>query len=256
MNLAVLVLLSVVYLFDTPVGGPNGGTWVGYTYGVLATAGIVYLMWFGIRKRSYHARYTTLQGCLSAHVWLGVSLGVIVPLHSGFSFGMNVHTLAYALMMVVVLSGIWGAMQYGSLAPQIQSHRGGATLKKLLEQQLLLNNEIQSLGYQKSDAFLALIQKIDFEFNPSFWAAVLGRGPSTISTAQTASLLDVLPEKEHEDAVKVIKLIDRKQELVQTMLTEVKIMARLKLWLYLHLPVSFALLAALAVHIFSVFYYR
>lgn len=256
MNVAVLVLLSVVYVIDTPVGGPSGGSVVGYTYGALATAGILYLMWFGIRKRSYHARRTTLQGCLSAHVWLGISLAIIVPLHSGFSFGLNVHTLAYALMMVVVLSGIWGAMQYGSLAPQIQSHRGGATLKKLLEQQVLLNNEIQSLAYQKSDAFLALIQKIDFEFSPSFWSAIMGRAPAAISTAQTATFLSGLPDKEHDDAMKLVKLVDRKQELVQTTLNEVQILARLKLWLYIHLPVSFALLAALAIHIFSVFYFR
>ncbi len=87
-NIIVLGFLVAIYVHDTPIGGRNGGTAVGYVYGSLATAGILYLMWFGIRKRSYSAKYTTLKGCLSAHVWLGIALSIIVPLHAGFHFGL------------------------------------------------------------------------------------------------------------------------------------------------------------------------
>lgn len=255
-NLVVLSLMALIYVFDSSVGGQNGGTWIGYIYGGLATAGILYLMWFGIRKRSYSSAASSLKGCLSAHVYLGISLALIVPLHSGFSFGMNVHTLAYALMVFVILSGIWGAMQYSSLAPQIQSHRGGATLKKILEQQLLLSNELQGLGFQKSDSFLKLINKLDFQYRPSIWKAVFGARPNIVSKKETAELLAAIPANEHADGLKLITLVNRKKELVTTMMDEVKTMARLKVWLYIHLPVSFALLVAVFIHIISVFYYH
>ena len=256
LNLALLAVLCFIYVADAPLGGPNGGTVLGYTYGGLATAGILYLMWFGIRKRSYHAATTTLKGCLAGHVWLGISLAIIVPLHSGFSFGCNVHTLAYVLMMIVVISGIWGAIQYGSLAPEIQSHRGGATLKKLLEQQLLLSNEIQGLAHQKSDSFLKLLNRVDFTYRPSLLGALFGERPKQVGKKETAELLIGIPAGEQSDALKLIALVDRKHDLISTLMDEAKVMAKLKIWLFLHLPVSFGLLAALAIHIFSVFYYH
>ena len=47
----------------------------------------------------------------------------------------------------------------------------------------------------------------------------------------------------------------RKQELLARVRRDVAYKARLDLWLYLHVPASIALLAALTAHIFSVFYY-
>ena len=255
-NLIVLVGLVIVYLQDSPIGGRNGATAVGYTYGSLATAGILYLMWFGIRKRSYSSKYTTLKGCLSAHVWLGIALVIIVPLHAGFHFGVNVHTLAYALMMIVVLSGIWGALRYEELAPQILSHRGSAPIKKLIEQQLLLSNEIGALSSQKSDAFLKLADKIDFTFVPSITASFLSVRPRPIATAEGAELLAALPAGEQDDGVKLIALANRKRDVVTALLNEARTLNRLKIWLFIHVPISCALLAAVAIHIFSVFYYH
>src|SRR5262249_32141638 len=151
-----------------------------------------------------------------------VSLAIIVPLHAGFTFGLNVHTLAYGLMMMVVMSGIWGAMQFSALAPQIQSHRGGATVKKLLEQQILLTNDIHGLGYQKSDKFLQLIEKLDFVFKPSFYKALFGRRPAPILAGEAAELITSLPPAEQDDGLKLISLVNRKKGLVTTLLDEVQ----------------------------------
>ena len=48
------LLLIVLYYLDDPIGERSGGSVLGYTYGVIATAGILYLLYFGIRKRSYY----------------------------------------------------------------------------------------------------------------------------------------------------------------------------------------------------------
>jgi hypothetical protein len=69
-------------------------------------------------------------------------------------------------------------------------------------------------------------------------------------------LIAELPPEEKEEGVKLVKLIERKRALIAQVHREVRTIAMLKLWLYLHLPLSFALLAALAIHIFSVFYFR
>ena len=50
-------------------------------------------------------------------------------------------------------------------------------------------------------------------------------------------------------------LLLRKQELLGRVRRDVALKARLDLWLYIHVPMSFALLAALTTHILSVFFY-
>jgi hypothetical protein len=47
----------------------------------------------------------------------------------------------------------------------------------------------------------------------------------------------------------------RKEELVARARRAVALKARLDLWLYIHVPLSIALLGALAAHIVSVFFY-
>ena len=66
---------------------------------------VLWMAWYGVRKRRYRASSTSLQGWLSAHVYLGLAAIVIATLHSGLELGLNLHTLTYVLMLVVVLSG-------------------------------------------------------------------------------------------------------------------------------------------------------
>lgn len=253
-NLFFLLAVVGLYVWYQPVGGHNGGTWFGYTLGGIATAGILYLMWYGKRKRSYHTSDTTLKGCLAAHVWIGIMLLFLVPLHSGFQFGMNVHTLAYVLMAIVILSGIWGAMNYASLASQISSHRGGGSMKSLLSQLDMLAADLDGVCKGKSDAFLRLASGIDFEFAPRFWRLLLSRSSRQIDRKRASELLAQLSDAEREDGLKVVSLVNRKAEIVNRMQSEVKIFFLLRIWLYFHLPVSCALLVALAIHIFVVFF--
>ena len=49
--------------------------------------------------------------------------------------------------------------------------------------------------------------------------------------------------------------LSRKQEVLARARRDIRFKALMDLWLYFHVPVSFALLAALTAHIVSVFYY-
>ena len=118
--LAFVGLACSAYVWHDPIGGRGGGTVVGYTLGGIATALIFWLMWLGVRKRQYTLAGSRLSKWLSEHVYLGASLLVIIPLHSGFEFGWNVHTLAYALLVVVIFSGFLGVIFYTSV--QAQNH--------------------------------------------------------------------------------------------------------------------------------------
>ena len=254
LNLTFLLILTVLYIYDRPLGGASGGTLYGYTVGGIATAAILYLMWFGIRKRAYASHDTTLKGCLSAHVWLGISLTFMVPLHAGFSFGLNVHTAAYALMVIVIVSGIWGALNYATLAPLIHSHRGGGSFKNSLSQIELMSADVDKMSAGKSDQFLKLLRAVDFTFEPRFWRLLFGKREAEINRKQSSELIAALPDGEREDGIKLIGLINKKREIVSRLRDDVSTLFWLRAWLYVHLPISFALLAVLAIHIYSVFF--
>jgi hypothetical protein len=53
----------------------------------------------------------------------------------------------------------------------------------------------------------------------------------------------------------LLQISGDKAVLLRRLQRDVQLQGLLQAWLYLHLPLSFALLAALVAHIFSVFYY-
>jgi hypothetical protein len=64
-----------------------------------------------------------------------------------------------------------------------------------------------------------------------------------------------VPESEKDDAIRVVGLMDQKIDLAQALLEESRIKGLLRVWLFVHVPVSIALCVALAIHIFSVFFF-
>ena len=105
-----------------------------------------------MRKRSFTTARGPIQGWLSAHVYLGLLLLLVGTLHTGFQLGFNIHTLAYLLMVLVIVSGIYGAVAYGVLPARITLNRKGGELRTMLM-------EIDKLN----DAALSLADRIDPE---------------------------------------------------------------------------------------------
>jgi hypothetical protein len=61
---------------------------------------------------------------------------------------------------------------------------------------------------------------------------------------------------EQADALEtVVNLLERKAAALGRIRKHMKIKALLEVWLFIHVPVTFALIAALAAHIVSVFFY-
>lgn len=53
----------------------------------------------------------------------------------------------------------------------------------------------------------------------------------------------------------VVQLLERKSAALQRIRRQMRLKALLEVWLYVHVPITFALIAALSVHILSVFFY-
>jgi hypothetical protein len=255
-TLAVLVISSVVYIFDAPPEGRNGGSVVGYTLGVASALAIVWLMAYGLRKRSYRSTWGTVEGWLAAHVWVGIGLLLLVPLHAGFSFGLNVHTLAYLAMVITILSGIWGVANYSILSARITSHRGGKRDITVFEEISELSDQLKQLCVGKSTKFIGLFNRYDFDFKLGISQFLKVREIPVVDHLGAGAMLRDLPEAEHDVAINLLGLLDQRADLARGLLEQLRIKALLKLWLYVHVPVSVVLCVSLAVHIFSVLFFR
>ncbi len=257
----VLVAVAIVaYAFHRPEVGPYGGTWLGYTLGTGGALIIVWLLWFGVRKRQYHASADSLQGWLSAHVYLGTSLIVIATLHTGFELGWNIHTLAYMLMLAVIASGFYGVYAYLRFPRLMTDNMGEDTLETLLLKIADLDREARRIALQLSDEInrIVLNASQSTRIGGDLFQQLSGRQldcPTTTAVRKIQELGTKLKGDHAKINRELYSVMLRKQALVGRARQNVMLQARLEVWLYFHVPLSIALLAALGVHIVSVFFY-
>lgn len=296
LKVAALLCLTAILLFalHSPVDPPNGGTWLGYTLGTIGALLIIMLSWFGVRKRSYRSA-DRVAGWLSAHVYLGASLIVVVTLHCGFQFGLNVHTLAYVLTMLVIISGFYGLYAYRHYPRLMTANRTGVTREAMLAEVAEIDRESLHLADQINKEAHAVVLRsieetviggsvIDQLFgDPARRAAgvSVSKGLEEVRkkvelrvatgmrelgniTDQEATAISFIAEQvsadtsgpEHLERIrKLLELIARRRALVERLQRDVQYHARLNAWLYLHVPLSMGLLAALLAHVISVFFY-
>jgi hypothetical protein len=238
---------------------PSGGTWLGYILGTVGAGLIVWLACLGLRKRMVQDTYYSLKAWVSAHVYLGLSLIVIATLHTGFKFGWNVHTLAYALMLLVIVSGIFGIWAYTTLPRRLHTNRGEVTRKKMLEDIESLDKQLhvaaQPLGHDGAAIVRHAIE--DTDLGGGFWTRLLGTYRNCATTQSIARLQPLLRSGSPEaDTLRdVERLLKQKAEVLALARRQMRITALLEAWLFVHIPATFALLAALTAHIVSVFLY-
>ncbi|WP_439816821.1 hypothetical protein [Zavarzinia sp. CC-PAN008] len=257
----VLVVGSIVaYALDNPVDVPNGGTWLGYTLGTIGALIIFWLTWFGVRKRQYAPGRWRLEAWLSAHIYLGLSLIVVATLHTGFQFGWNLHTLAYALMMVVIFSGAFGIFAYLHYPRLMTENRRGQTLKSMLTAVAEIDAEARDIAIRMSDDVNEAVQKSaeQTKLGGSFWNQLTARNKDQAAEAALETVRQSVARDASVDIAqetKLLTLLSRKVELLRRARRDIQIKAILDVWLYIHVPITFALLAALVSHILAVFFY-
>ncbi|HEU0219515.1 MAG TPA: hypothetical protein VFQ98_01755 [Gallionella sp.] len=289
---SLLIIFAVMaYLIYQPATGAYGGSWLGYLFGILSVLIVVVLILYGVRKRLAPIRTerrnllgtsspqqnvpdrrkreanwlrhhgATLQGWLSAHTYLGTALIVLATLHTGFQFGWNIHTLAYALMMVVILSGYYGIYAYLRFPRLMTANMGGiGTFDTLLLEIDDLDKQASIKSLQFSDDICAIVLKARQEtrVGGNFFQQLTAY-QRNCPTAQAVQQLQVLGKSLKYDQLKsfddLYSVVAHKESLIRRARRDVMYRARLEFWLYLHAPLSVAFLTALIAHIVAIFFY-
>ena len=239
---------------------PSGGSWLGYLLGTMGAAQIVWLAWLGVRKRVITAGHYSLKAWVSAHVYLGLSLIIVATLHTGFQFGWNIHTLAYALMMLVIASGALGIWAYATLPERLHGNRGETTRRQMLDAIDSQNRQLHELGQPLDRAGAAIVRLSieDTDLGGGFWKRLTGSYNDCANRraiARLRSLPAPTSAKQAEALTKIEQVMQQKAETLALARRQMQITAVLEGWLFVHIPATFALLAALTAHIVSVFTY-
>lgn len=260
LTVALVLAAIIAYLLHQPFGSANGGTWLGYTLGTIGALLIVWLAWFGIRKRRYGVGRLLLEDWLSAHVYLGLGLIVIATLHTGFQFAWNLHMLAYALMILVIVSGAFGLFAYVRYPELMTENRGGLTFGEIMTSIAELDQKCRDVGIGLGDEINAAVLRAAEEtrVGGGVWRQLFGHDPSCPTTRALALVQRTARDLRGEAgtaANRLTTLLSRKVEFLARARRDVRYKALMDVWLYIHVPLTFALLAALATHIVSVFFY-
>ncbi len=243
---------------------PYGGTWLGYTLGTVGAVLILWLMLLGVRKRSYRSNTGSVQGWTSAHVYLGVSLIIVATLHCAFEFGWNIHTLAYVLMMLVIASGFFGIYSYLRYPEYMTANLAGETLETMLLKVADIERKSKRIALDLPDEVNVLLMNAikrsadKSALGGSFRRQLAGvdrKHPMRLARdellkmgARFTGAQAMVQEQLIAEMTRIITLTDRVRR-------DLKLRALMQVWLYFHVPLSFALLAALSAHVISVFYF-
>ena len=282
----LMALAVMAYLFDQHDTVGFGGTWLGYLFGILSTFIIVVLVLYGIRKRLtpkfaerrklpsapvttdrrvrkadwWRHHGATLQGWLSAHVYFGIALALLATLHTGFQFGWNLHTLAYAMMMAVIASGFYGIYTYLRFPRLMTDNMGVDTFDTLLLKIDDLDKLASVKSLQFSDDICAVVLKARQEtrIGGNFLQQLRGYQRNCSAAKAVRQLQELsknLKDAELKSFNDLYSIMAHKEALVARAWQDVMYRARMGFWLYLHAPLSIACLAALIAHIVAMFYY-
>lgn len=284
-SLALSAVSIALYIWHDPGVAPNGGTWLGYTLGTIAALLIVWLLLFGIRKRSYSTTLGSTRGWLSAHIYLGTTLILLVLLHCGFQFGWNLHTFALVLMLIVIFSGFFGVYAYLRYPALMTRNRESATRDAMLEEiQEIDQNALALADGIAPEIHAVVLRSIEnTRLGGGVWTQLRARDGSDIAIARIRAAIEkretqigVPPQelqagqtiiamvdflagraddKQSEALRRLIDMLSRKRSLATRVARDIQYQAIMEIWLYIHVPFSMTLLAALIGHIVSVFFY-
>ena len=278
--IAAVVLLVSGILFATQGHDqvPNGGTWQGYVLGSIATALILWLAALGIRKRAYSSNLGTVQGWTSAHVYLGIAVLFVATLHNAAQVGWNVHTLAYVLMCIVIISGGVGIYTYLKYPRLLSKNRAGRTdsamfaeLNALNEQGIKISRHCDSQVRQVIDTSIArtaiggglLAQLLAIDNSKLILPLDDGSHTKLVANTDQQKAIDFVAyriprtrkKNEASELQRLLVILCRRQTLLRQIRKDIQLRAGMNVWLFVHIPMTIALLVCLAIHIFSVFFF-
>jgi len=108
-SIALIALSTIIYIPYSRMTTPAGSTAVGLTFGVIALSFMVFAALLSLRKRYRIMRIGSARVWMKAHLWLGALALPMVLFHAAFHARGLLAFILMVLTFIVVISGIYGA---------------------------------------------------------------------------------------------------------------------------------------------------
>jgi hypothetical protein len=257
-----LAALLASYLIYSSLAFPRGGSWMGIIYGGLALLLILALFYYGIRKRSYGDAGLSLETWLRSHYSLGVLVLFVVLFHSGFRFHDRVAVILFVLMCAVIASGFAGALLYAMIPSRLINVESSLTAPAISDEINRLAEAILRLAVNKSAALQSACRAVIEAERPApaaGWrilrSAHFARRTARQDLAAFFNSLRGITSEEQGDLTRLRELSQQMRDLHDRLIRKQRYVNLMSVWLYVHVPVSLAMLVFLLAHILGAFYY-
>ncbi|HEV7667135.1 MAG TPA: hypothetical protein VGS22_01310 [Thermoanaerobaculia bacterium] len=264
-NVGLLAMIAAVAAYARAARGgfSHGGSTAGIVFGALGLAAILALLFFGVRKRDYKSRLGRLETWLHIHVYLGLLSFVLILLHSGFRFHDQVAVSAFVVLILVVATGVWGALLYQRVPRLLSEVQTNLPADEISEQLNQLARSMARLAGERSAPFREVYRVLLAEAKPGVlagWRSLfrktsLFEASGTEKDGKWQSLFARIAPEEQEELRRLLVLSRQHRALYRRFVIQQRYRNLLQVWLYLHVPLSIALLAAVAAHLIAVFYF-
>jgi hypothetical protein len=264
-TVGLLVLATMLYVWYSLSwsGGPRGKTVPGILFGVAGSLLMLFAGLLSARKKVPNWRLGRAQTWLRGHIWLGLLSVPLILFHAGFHWGGPLETMLLLLVAAIVLSGVIGlALQnymprvMETTTPQEATYEQipqvCVALCRTADEEVLASCgslfEAAAEGNTMSDEGAMLR-----EFYRSTVRPYLGAGDPAASKLhdrnQSQALFEqvrgMVPTRLHGTLARLTQICEERRQMAQ----QVRLHHWLHGWLFVHLPLSMALLVLTIVHI-------
>jgi len=284
LTLAVTIAGAVsyrMYVAASPYGA-SGGSWPGLIYGIAGTLAMVLAGLLAARKKVRTWRLGPARAWMQMHIWLGILAVPLLCFHAGFRLGGLLTTTLMVLFGVVTVSGLFGLVLQQYL-PSMMTQR--VPLETLVGQMDHVREGLASDAYELVASLAGVIpeaaeeqarlaaEQAALQARPGNWKQVARKPPATTPAPEAALVKEVYlqeirpyllrdgrarttppdlrtlavrtPEEWRPKLERLAAICEESYQLaVQRRLHDV-----LHGWLFVHAPLSFALLVLAAFHI-------
>jgi hypothetical protein len=251
--LGAATAMYVPYAVHAP-SGPSGGSALGLTFGIAGSAFMVFAGLLAGRKKVPIWRLGRAQNWMRGHLWLGLLSLPIICFHAGFRLGGPLTTVLMVLLIIVVASGVFGALLQHYLPIMMTTEVPSETIFEQIQhvrEQLVASADETIAGAEAgstSDESAAPLA--DFyrrEMRP-FLESRGRKHPLLSSPDRSRSTFEglrmLLPLGMQDTAKRLEQICEEERQLRRQSLLH----HWLHGWLMLHIPLSFALLLLGVVH--------
>jgi hypothetical protein len=259
--------------------GPAGGTAVGLTLGIAGFACMLFVTLLSVRKKFPIWRIGRAQTWMRGHLWLGALTLPLILLHAGLGFGHGLTAVLMWLFVIVYASGLYGAWIQHTMPRRILRHVPMETIyEQIAHVRSQLVDEADTLVAAASGKLevavpvaasgaveLATVMRVDAddaaplrefylkEVRP-FLSAPTSAHPmadASIARGRLEKMKSLLPASLHPPLIDLENICEEERQLLQ----QERMHGILHVWLLVHVPLSFALMALAIVHIIAALRY-